>query len=784
MISLSGLAVAVGMLVDNSVVVIENIYRLRAKGATIIQAAVSGAGQVLGAVTASTLTTVCVFAPIVFVEGLTRQLFTDLALTITYSLLASLLVALTLVPAMASGMLRRPMVQKPGLLDKVYPAYRKAIAFSLDHKAGVLLLSLVLLVTSAGACLRRGFTFMPEMDMNNLSLTITMPEDTSREEAVRLADEVLERVMTVDDVQDAGFMMGGGTMGGLNMGGAMGGTSGGSYDVEGYITMPEGTFGSVAGKEIETLCADLPCEVTASGVMSGMMSYMTGSGVSLQVFGSDMADLQSSARTIARRLEQVEGVSEVSDGLDASAPALQVTIDRKAAAEKGLTVAQVYMQIAAALQSSASVSDVTLDSEDMDLTVDAAEGSVLKRENLLELELSAESSASSAMTGSASGMTGSSAAGQLTGGSEEDKTFKLGDVATVTETVSMNTISRDQQRRCVTVTAAIADGYNVTHVTSAAQQAVSGLTLPEGVTAEFNGENEQIMEAMSQLLLMLLLGVVLLCSLAESCLAAADSPCVPRYVSVAGALAITLVAAGDFRRMMGLGVETMSQLEVFSKALLPTLSAAVAAGGGYITAGARQVATVFFTDLLISLIRQVLLPLLYACIAAAAADAVVPGHSLQKIGQGLRKCAAWALTALMLVFTGFLSVTGAATSAADALSTQLTRTAIATAVPVVGSIISDAAGTVLAGAGMLKGAIGVFGLLAVLAICLTPFITMAVQYLLYKLAAFLAGTVTQEPLADLIGALGSAFGLMLGMTGSCALALLISIISSVSVVST
>lgn len=545
MISLSGLAVAVGMLVDNSVVVIENIYRLRAKGATIIQAAVSGAGQVLGAVTASTLTTVCVFAPIVFVEGLTRQLFTDLALTITYSLLASLLVALTLVPAMASGMLRRPMVQKPGLLDKVYPAYRKAIAFSLDHKAGVLLLSLVLLVTSAGACLRRGFTFMPEMDMNNLSLTITMPEDTSREEAVRLADEVLERVMTVDDVQDAGFMMGGGTMGGLNMGAAMGGASGGSYDVEGYITMPEGTFGSVAGKEIETLCADLPCEVTASGVMSGMMSYMTGSGVSLQVFGSDMADLQSSARTIARRLEQVEGVGEVSDGLDASAPALQVTIDRKAAAEKGLTVAQVYMQIAAALQSSASVSDVTLDSEDMDLTVDAAEGSVLKRENLLELELSAESSASSAMTGSTSG---SGTMGQLTGDSEEDKTFKLGDVATVTETVSMNTISRDQQRRCVTVTAAIADGYNVTHVTSAAQQAVSGLTLPEGVTAEFNGENEQIMEAMSQLLLMLLLGVVLVYFIMVAQFQSLKSPFIVMFT-------IPLAFTGGFLALLIAGIE-------------------------------------------------------------------------------------------------------------------------------------------------------------------------------------------------------------------------------------
>ncbi len=155
------------MLVDNSVVVIENIYRLRSKGATVIQAAVAGAGQVLGAITASTLTTVCVFAPIVFVEGLTNQLFTDLALTMTYSLLASLLVALTLVPAMASGMLRRPMCRSRACWTRSIPPIGRPIAFSLDHKAGVLLLSLVLLVTSAGACLRRGFTFMPEMDMNN-----------------------------------------------------------------------------------------------------------------------------------------------------------------------------------------------------------------------------------------------------------------------------------------------------------------------------------------------------------------------------------------------------------------------------------------------------------------------------------------------------------------------------------------------------------------------------------------------------------------------------------------
>ena len=548
MISLSGLAVSVGMLVDNSVVVIENIYRLRAKGATVIQAAVSGAQQVLGAVTASTLTTVCVFAPIVFVEGLTRQLFTDLALTITYSLLASLLVALTLVPAMAGGMLRREMVQKPGLLDKIYPAYRKAITFALDHKAGVLLLSLVLLVTTGWGAVGRGFTLMPEIDMNNLSLSVTMPEGTHRRQAVELADTVLERVMTVDNVQDAGFMMSGGTMGGLNMGAAMGGSSGGSYDVEGYITMPEGTFGSDAAKEITALCADLPCEVTASGVMSSMMSMMTGSGVSLQVFGDDMEALQSAAKSLAKRLEQVDGVGEVSDGLDESAPALQIVVDRVAAAKKGMTVAQIYMKVAAALQSSTSVSTVTLDGESMGLSVDAAKGSTVTREKLLELEITPDTSLSSAMSGSA----GSSALSQLSGSSDDtekdDGTFKLGDVAKVQETVSMNTISRDQQRRCVTVTATVADGYNVTHVTSAARQALGSAALPDGITVEFNGENEQIMDAMGQLLLMLLLGVVLVYFIMVAQFQSLKSPFIVMFT-------IPLAFTGGFLALLVTGIE-------------------------------------------------------------------------------------------------------------------------------------------------------------------------------------------------------------------------------------
>ena len=551
MISLSGLAVSVGMLVDNSVVVIENIYRLRAKGATIIQAAVSGAGQVLGAVTASTLTTVCVFAPIVFVEGLTKQLFTDLALTITYSLLASLLVALTLVPAMASGMLRRDFTPKAGLLDKLYPAYRKAISWSLDHKAFVLLLSLVLLVTSAWGALSRGFTFMPEIDMNNLSLEITMPEGATREEAVEAADQVMERAMSVENVEAVGFMMGSGNMGGLSMTSS----DNGDYDVTGYLTMTEGTFGSDAGREIEALCADLPCTVKASGVMSGHIAQVAADIIRhllhrVRVFFDhvdDMEGLQTAARALGQRIGQVEGVKDVSDGLEDAAPALQVVVDRNAAMTRGVTVAQIYMQVAAALKDTTTVADVTLDGESMELMVDAAADSKLTREKLLDLTITPDSSMSAAMSGSSD----TSGLSQLTGEETEeddDGSFKLGEVAEVRETVSLNSIQRDQQRRCITVTATLADGYNVTKVTSAVQQAVAPLALPEGITVEFNGENEQIMDAMSQLMLMLLLGVVLVYLIMVAQFQSLKSPFIVMFT-------IPLAFTGGFLALLVSGIE-------------------------------------------------------------------------------------------------------------------------------------------------------------------------------------------------------------------------------------
>ena len=511
MISLSGLAVAVGMLVDNSVVVIENIYRLRAKGANVRQAAVAGAGQVLGAITSSTLTTVCVFLPIVFVEGITKQLFTDLALTMTFSLLASLIIALTLVPAMAAGMLKKNKPIKPGLLDKIYPGYRRAVSWSLGHKAVVLGMAVVLLVGSALLTLQRGFVFMPKVDLNTVSVTITMPDGCSYEKAAELADEVARRAMTVENVQTVGAAMSADSSMPVT---SMDGSSG-AYDVTAYVIVPEGESGDTAGRRIMELCQDMECKVTYAGAADSMTQMMTGSGISLRVYGEKMEDLQAAAKTVGEAIGSVEGVQTVSDGLTDAVPAVHLTVDRAKAMKHGMTVAQVYMQVASALSTATSGSDMTLDSQDMGVTIALPEERTVDLEHLLDLEIIPGSSMSGIMGGSMdSSMTGgamggsASTLGSVSSGSSGES-FRLGEIATMERTVSLSTINRQEQRRCINVTAQVDEDHNVTKVSAEAIRAVERLTLPDGVTTEFSGENETIMDAMQQLLLMLVLGILL-----------------------------------------------------------------------------------------------------------------------------------------------------------------------------------------------------------------------------------------------------------------------------------
>lgn len=279
----------------------------------------------------------------------------------------------------------------------------------------------------------------------------------------------------------------------------------------------------------------------------------------------------------------------------------------------------------------------------------------------------------------------------------------------------------------------------------------------------------------------LVLGIVLLCALADDWAQATESAQMRQYVAVSGTAAITVAAAGRFRSLIALGVEMIGELNVFSKALLPTMGAALAAGGGVASAGLRHVAGVFFSDVLMTAIQELLLPLVYFYIAVAAAHAALPEFRLKSIGKAVSKGTAWLLTGALALYTGYLAVSGVVAQSADTLTAQLTRSAMG-AVPVVGNVLSDSAGAVLSGAALLKNTVGIWGMLAVLAICLLPVLRLTVQYLMFKLTAFLAGMVGSPQLVELVDALGTAFGMVLGMTGACALLLLISLITAVSVV--
>jgi len=475
MISLSGLAVAVGMLVDNSVVVIENIYRLRGKGVSAVQAAVAGAKQVAGAITASTLTTVCVFLPIVFVQGITKQLFTDLALTMTYALMASLIVALTLVPALASGLLKKEQKKVATMPGWFMRGYEASLRWALKYKWAVLTAAAALLIGSALWSLSRGFIFMPEMDMSTVTVTVTMPEEATVEQSAAFADEVLSRIDTLEGIKTTGAMMGGSLLGGS--------TGGNSVTI--YVILEdENASGAAMGKRIETLCAGMECSITASSAMLDM-SMLSGSGVSLNIYSEDMEKLQAAAETAAAALEKIPGVTDVSNGLEDAAPALHVRIDRNKAMQKGITVAQIYMELAAALQSETTVTTLNLEGTATSVIVEKPEGAVLTVDKLKDYPFSVTT--------------------QL----GQTNEFLLSDVATVEETTSLQTINRLSQRRYITVNAALAEGENVTLLTAKAQNAIKNLNLGEDVTYEFTGENETIMEAVEQLGLMLLLGVLL-----------------------------------------------------------------------------------------------------------------------------------------------------------------------------------------------------------------------------------------------------------------------------------
>lgn len=484
-ISLSGLALGVGMLVDNSIVVIENIYRLRGEGYSAKEAAIQGAGEVAGAILASTLTTVCVFLPIVFTEGITRQLFVDMGLTIAYSLLASLIVALTVVPAMASGVLSRVTPKEDGrFFGGLIKAYEKVLALALKTKPVVFLLVLVLLVGSAAAAFAKGTAFMPDMDSTQISMTVTLPKDTPLSHTGEVTDEILYKIAEIDEVVDIGAMANASSLTMLT-----GNGNSSTNETAVYISLDENKkrTNEVIADEIENRISDIVeregAEI-AIETSSMDMSAMGGSGITVQIEGRELDTLQELAKEVAGIVEGVEGTTEVSDGLEESTGELRIIVDRDKAIEHGFTVAQVFQQIQGKLAAATSATSLETEIRDYDVYVKNAEDMTLTRKLVKDLTLDRTKN----------------------DGSKE--TVKLSELATFEDTETSMSVNRLNQTRYIPVTAQLADGYNIGLVSDAVEKALKDYELPDGYTIEMTGENETITDAMQQLYLMLILALI------------------------------------------------------------------------------------------------------------------------------------------------------------------------------------------------------------------------------------------------------------------------------------
>lgn len=476
-ISLSGLALGVGMLVDNSIVVIENIYRMRnEEGASAKKAAIEGARQVSGAILASTLTTVCVFLPIVFTKGITRQLFVDMGLTIAYSLLASLLTALTIVPMMSAGVLRKTEEKETKIFGKIRNIYGNILEKALDHKGYVIVGAFVLFVGSIALALSRGTEFMPTMESTQISMTLETEKGTSLEDTAKEADKVMDEVGKISDVEDVGAL--------VSTSDLMG-TQTVTNQVSFYAITNENPklSNKELQKEIEKRTKDVDGELTIH--MSNMdMSALGSAGVNVQIQGKDLDKLQEISSDVKKIVADTKGTQNVFDGTEENGEELRISVDKEKAAKYGLTVAQVYQELYGELAEPKQAMTLGTDTYDYDVYVIDDDREKLRRQDVKDMVISAK---------------------QQDGTSKD---VKLSEIASFEDTTTLQSINHFAQNRYMSVTAEIKEGYNIGLVSNQLKQKLEKYKTPEGYEIKMAGEDETINEAMTELFKMLGLALV------------------------------------------------------------------------------------------------------------------------------------------------------------------------------------------------------------------------------------------------------------------------------------
>ena len=371
------------------------------------------------------------------------------------------------------------------LARKLMGAFEGTVRFHLHHRALALLLALAILGGSAWYSLKQGFEYFPESGGTQISITVNAPEDYTFSDRCFLADEMMYAMESVPHLTDIGGMINGGmeSLVGLSSGG-------GDDQITVYALVDENSgYSSIeATKDIREVLApfkgEVDFEVATVSTMS-MGSMLQSGGFTMNIYSNDLNDLRMAAQAVAERLKTVEGLREITGGAEDTSPALHITVDKEKAIEHNLTTAQVYLAIVQELTSSVSTSQVTTSTTSLSATIHSEDGETDRR----KLEK---------MTVTAT----------LRDGTTEEVPLK--DIITISETETLSSIHRLEQRRYISVSATVADGYNVTLVSTEARKALADVALPEGCQVEYAGENETIMDAMKDLVFLMLLGVLII----------------------------------------------------------------------------------------------------------------------------------------------------------------------------------------------------------------------------------------------------------------------------------
>ncbi len=478
-VSMGGLALGIGMLVDNSVVVLENIYRLRRGGMKRTEAAIEGARQVSGAIVASTLTTVAVFMPVVFVDGFTAGMFKEMALTVSITLLASLLVSLTLVPMLSSKLIKKPDTSTHHkLMDSTRFFYSKVLGGVLKHKGKVIVLTTAVSLASLALAGTVGGELMPATDEGTLSVTVQMPRGSVYKDTLEETQKIESYLLSRDDIKIVSTQVGGGNpMMALFTGG---GSESGSISLTLVDPSDRDLETSEVADEIREDVLGLTDVEVLVEASSGNMMAMGASGISYNIMGDDFEVLEALATELTDYLNTVEGVVEVNSGISKGSPELSIKLDEEKALPQGITTAGVAGEIRDLLTGVKSTS-ISVDGISMDVYVNSSDNTEIDLDSIKDIVFTTPF------------------------GTE----VMLRDVASIEEGEGYTSINRTNQRRTLNVTASLEEGYDIGSVTDLINEKIEKMTIKEGYLLEASGEAEQMADSFKTLGLALLLGGLL-----------------------------------------------------------------------------------------------------------------------------------------------------------------------------------------------------------------------------------------------------------------------------------